>query len=601
MKLPLQPADRLRRFLLAALALLTGPATSVQAVDREVNSTSQFATALAAARPGDNILLRPGVYEGGHFRAGLTGVAIRSVDASNPAIIRGGTNGIQLSDATNVTLEHLIFEQQTGNGLNIDDGGSFDTPSTEITLRDLTVRDMNATGNNDGIKLSGVTGFLIDRVKVIDWGDGGSAIDPVGSHNGVIQHSVFRHTRGASSGVRPKGGSKNIAIYANRFEMHPSAGRAIQAGGSTGAEFFRYVDGDSGYEAANITAAGNLITNSQAPFAYVNIDGGTFHHNWSQTPGRWALRILNENPGSSIVDTQNGYFADNVVEYDGQVWSQAANIGAETLADTFTFARNQWHNVSGPTNINLPAPEVDGQYGTITTYRAADQIHWPFAWGQWLVNASEQAAPGGIPVGSFAELLLATPGDAAEFNPLADDPLTGEWHFEPMVPTFSLGPLSDAILIGPQASGLIPNAPGDYDRNGTVDTDDYDLWKRQFGFEGAALADGNGDGRVDLADYVFWRDHLGDDVAGGASSISMVPVPGALTLAVGGLTYLLPLAQVLRVRREKRVVDNRCRAYQRRKSGLFSRCFRSRAELFPKNTWGPLTNSRKHVILADLW
>ncbi|WP_145245490.1 hypothetical protein [Aeoliella mucimassa] len=75
--------------------------------------------------------------------------------------------------------------------------------------------------------------------------------------------------------------------------------------------------------------------------------------------------------------------------------------------------------------------------------------------------------------------------------------------------------------------------PGDYDRNGTVNLDDYQVWKQQFGSEGDALqfaADGNFDGVVSLADYTVWRDHLGTSIeASDALSVSAVPEPATST------------------------------------------------------------------------
>lgn len=517
------------------------PGVTTRAADLVVGDTQQFSDALRDAVAGDRILMSPGVYDGGHFRAGLTSVTILSQNPNNRAIIRGGINGIQLSDATNVTLESLIFEQQTGNGLNIDDGGSFTSPSSGITLRDLWVRDMNAGGNNDGIKLSGVTGFLIDGVTVENWGAGGSAVDPVGSHHGLIVNSIFRHNSGGSSGVRPKGGSKNIKIFGNRFEMPGGVGRAIQAGGSTGEAFFRFIDGDSGYEADNITAAGNLIIDAYAAVSYANIDGGNFHHNWLENPRNWAVRILNENQGNPIVDTQNGAFTDNVIEYNGSSWNRPVNVGPETLAGTFAFARNQWQNTTGVTNISLPAPEADGQYGSITVPRVGDQIRWDFDWGFWVVNAAESTAPGGQALTGAENLLVATRGSSGEFNPQAADPLTGEWSFAPLNDaTVQLEAQSQIILIEPDASAVVPSIEGDFDRSGIVDIADYQLWKRQFGTIGDALADGNGDQMVDAADYTVWRDALP------GPTVSTVPESGMM--ASVGLLFLGVLPFWYRVR-----------------------------------------------------
>ena len=326
-----------------------------------VNNETEFANALASASDGDSILLAPGNYNGGFFQANLTGVTIRSQFSNNMATIVGGTNAIQLTDATRVTVADMIFEGQTGNGLNIDDGGSFSTPSTDITIRNLTVRDMNATGNNDGIKLAGVTGFHIDGVTVQNWGAGGSAIDTVGAHHGVIENSNLRHdSLGAvGSGIRPKGGSKAITIRANRVDLPGTNGRAIQAGGSTDPQFFRFIDGDSNYEADEIRVEGNVVINGSSSFSFVNIDGGVFHSNLAHRPDDWFIRILNENAGNSIVDTRNGQLHDNVFVFNDTAseFNRAVNIGAETEAGTFEFERNQWYNIASPSNStpNLPS------------------------------------------------------------------------------------------------------------------------------------------------------------------------------------------------------------------------------------------------------
>jgi len=83
-------------------------------------------------------------------------------------------------------------------------------------------------------------------------------------------------------------------------------------------------------------------------------------------------------------------------------------------------------------------------------------------------------------------------------------------------------------------SGSSP--PGDYNKNGSVGPEDYDVWKSNFGTN-FANADGNGNGTVDAGDYTIWRDNLG---AGAGSSSVSVPEPAAIAL-FGQMSVLLLL------------------------------------------------------------
>jgi cytochrome c peroxidase len=89
--------------------------------------------------------------------------------------------------------------------------------------------------------------------------------------------------------------------------------------------------------------------------------------------------------------------------------------------------------------------------------------------------------------------------------------------------------------------------PGDYNGDGTVDTDDYVVWKTNFGDISLLTADGNGDGRVDAADYTFWRDNMGGswlDLAygGGNGAASLgVPEPASLMLLLVGTSFCATL------------------------------------------------------------
>ena len=70
--------------------------------------------------------------------------------------------------------------------------------------------------------------------------------------------------------------------------------------------------------------------------------------------------------------------------------------------------------------------------------------------------------------------------------------------------------------------GLIP---GDYDRNGTVQIDDFALWRQLFGSAVALEADGNRDGIVNAADYTVWRDHFQSQGIPRGSTSGFQPLP----------------------------------------------------------------------------
>jgi hypothetical protein len=70
-------------------------------------------------------------------------------------------------------------------------------------------------------------------------------------------------------------------------------------------------------------------------------------------------------------------------------------------------------------------------------------------------------------------------------------------------------------------------APGDYNADGNVDTEDYNLWRSTFGSLNRLAADGNSNGVVDAADFVVWREALASLASGGLVG---VPEPAAWRL-----------------------------------------------------------------------
>jgi hypothetical protein len=356
-----------RIFLRSVVLFLLLAHPGARAATIRVHDTAGLQRAMASAKPGDRILLAPGEYRGGLFFRNLQGrpnapIVIAGAERNHPPVIRGGANNLQLSDVAYVELSDLVLTGGTGNGLNIDDAGSFETPSHHVTLQRLRVTDVGPRGNRDGIKLSGVDDFRVVDCVIERWGDGGSGIDMVGCHQGVIEECTFRHgDQTDSNGIQAKGGSRAIAIRRCRFER--AGGRAVNIGGSTGLEFFR--PKVEGYEAKEITVEGNTFLGSQAAVAFVGVDGATVRFNTIYRPRRWVLRILQETTAPGFVPSRNGVFSNNLILFRSDEVASTVNIGPNTAPRTFRFSRNWWYCLDNPgrSRPTLPTPEQDGIIG----------------------------------------------------------------------------------------------------------------------------------------------------------------------------------------------------------------------------------------------
>ncbi|RUL82162.1 right-handed parallel beta-helix repeat-containing protein [Tautonia sociabilis] len=351
-----------------SVLILLAVVGSIPADDRTttVSDSAGLRAALESAGPGTTVALAPGDYQGGLSIRGLRGepgrpIVLAAADRERPPVIRGGGSGLHLIGPAHVELRDLVFEGASGNGLNIDDGGSITSPAHHISLRRLVVRDVGPEGNRDGIKLSGVDTFLVEGCTVERWGSGGSGIDMVGCHEGTIEGCIFREggARGGN-GVQAKGGSSGVIVRRCRFE--DAGDRALNLGGSTGRPYFR--PADPGFEAKDLTVEDCVVIGSTAGVAFVGVDGAVVRHCTFYRPRRFALRILQESTGPDFVPCRGGRFTDNIIAYRSDELALPVNIGPGTAPETFELARNVWSCLDDPGHRpRLALPERDGRPG----------------------------------------------------------------------------------------------------------------------------------------------------------------------------------------------------------------------------------------------
>ncbi len=331
-------------------------AQTAQAITRHIGSGQTYATldaAAADAQPGDTLLMHAGIYPGGLAITNLKGTANQWITIKNKTgetvILEGGNNAIQLIEPAYLHILGLIFQHQLGNGVNTDDGGTYDTPAHHVIFEKCTFRDMSASGNNDLLKLSGLDYFEIRDCQFLNGAAGGSGIDMVGCHFGKIEGNRFENM--GSNAIQCKGGSENVRIEGNFFKN--CGQRTLNIGGSTGLAFFR--PDTAHFEAARVQVYSNVFVGSVASIAFVGAVEVDVANNTIYQPEKWVIRILQETVDPNrFLECGNNSFRNNIIFLGNNV-SVVANIGPNTQPSTFQFSNNLWYNQD---NTNWVGPDL---------------------------------------------------------------------------------------------------------------------------------------------------------------------------------------------------------------------------------------------------
>ena len=344
------------RILLALL--LSGP---LAAATHEVNSPAGLSAALRGLKAGDVVKIAPGDYPAGHFVSGIANLTIEARDPANPPHFKGGKEAWHFSRCPGLTLRQLKVSGQSANGFNLDDGGERGQPVTKVLLEGLEVSDIGPHGNFDAIKCSGLQDLTIRNCTISGWG--GQAIDFVGCRKSLITGCVFTGKPGFSQHTGPqfKGGCEDIVIEKCRFK--DAGQRPIQAGGSTGMDYFR--PPGAKYEARRITIRDNTIEGGMCAAAFTGVDGAEFAGNTVRHPEKWIFRILQETKAEGFPPCRNVVVSGNSFVFQRAKVREEINIGPDTAPETFRFENNRWLAEDKPAASapKLPVAEKSGTYG----------------------------------------------------------------------------------------------------------------------------------------------------------------------------------------------------------------------------------------------
>ena len=581
-----------------ALIVVLSLCSAVHAIDRYANS-SNYQSRLAAAVPGDRVILAPGTY--GHLwlsgKDGAAGNLIQIIaqDPTNrPVVLNPGLEGWQIYDSSYLLFDGIVMQGAQEEGFHLQSGGL----TNHIIMRNCDVTMQSASGNTDCWKSDQTYDTLFYNCRASTCGDCG--FDHMDVQDTLIMRSYMTNT--GNSAVHAKNGSSNVGFYRN---VHVNSGeRSLQFGGN-------------GMYATDQVAMGNVLIGSPYSAVYTTVQECDFAYNTVVDPTSAVMRFLNENPGGGVPTAHNS-FTNNLVQYTSSTWASGPN----TEPWTTTFADNFWSKTP-----SLPAPEtgtvvgnpnLDGEYrplnpaakdygahapGMEEAFQAWRVAHTdpidgvPFEWAwSYAVDYDPDAEAGGAYTvykhGSLGgSVQLDGTGSYAGNNPNADLPnyhqnvisahgwdLDGDNVFGDAAGTTPTVTYADLVGYGRGAAGtyqielaitvdtdyddmkdwdtaqlIVAEAPnGDANFDGCADGLDYVVWSSNYKQSGNwGDADFNGDASVDGLDYVIWSNNY---LQGCPASPGAVPEPATLSLlALGGLALLRRRsAQVLR-RRSLRV------------------------------------------------
>ena len=338
--------------------LLAGP---LHAATHEVDSPAKLSAALRSLKAGDVVKIAAGDYPPGNFVSGVADLTIEASDPAKPPHFKGGKEAWHFSRCPGLTLRHLKVSGQSANGINLDDGGEREKAVAKVLLEGIEVSDIGPNGNFDAIKCSGLEDLTIRNCTISGWG--GQAIDFVGCHKSLITGCVFTGKAGFSQHTGPqfKGGCEDIVIEKCRFK--DAGQRPVQAGGSTGMDYFR--PPGAKYEARRITIRDNIIDGGMCAAAFTGVDGAEFTGNTVKNPEKWVFRVLQETKAEGFPPCRNVVVSGNSFVFQRAKVREEINIGPDTAPETFRFEKNRWVAEDKPeaSKPKLPVEEKGGTYG----------------------------------------------------------------------------------------------------------------------------------------------------------------------------------------------------------------------------------------------
>jgi len=322
-----------------------------------VTTGDNLAGTLAAAEPGDRLVLQAGTYvQTGNLVVDASGtptdwIQIVAADGTTPVIDLNGAGEFRISGSY-VSLDGVDIRNGGGNNLHI-------APGTEdvhhVHVADTIIHDL-AWGPGAAVKInrnnseSAAVGTIClennDVTEAID----NAIIDGVGVDGAVVTGNDIHDNAAGSHGIFFKGGSADIVIEANVIRGI-SGNAALQLGGNTGASFWN--PDYPGREGVNQIARNNLIADFDDSAVEIRGVDGAFVYN-NTIVGQTSFAIFRLQTGNNASGGTSGnddvHISSNLIIGTGGDPQYARNdAGAAAIAFGPQLWAGLFHNSGSPT------------------------------------------------------------------------------------------------------------------------------------------------------------------------------------------------------------------------------------------------------------
>lgn len=342
-----------------AAALL---ASATYATDYLVKPGEDWERLGAKLRPGDQILLMPGVHQAATLE-GVEGtserpIRIAGMDPNAPSVIEGELYGLRLNEPKHVRIENLVLRGAKFNGLRIDGDlppmpaqDEWDTvrlkglPSRDVLVRNVRVVETSEKGLRHGINLRYLEDVRIIDCEVEAWA--GSGIEVLGCRGVMVENVKLtgRDEYAALSGIRVVGGSDQVRI--ERCMFTDCGDQGVSIGGSTDlVDHWPPVNPEaepgSVFEASRVQVERCVFRGGLTAMAFVHCDQATVMNNTIIRPRKFIVSIRSEHEDKRFGAPRMCTFGSNLITWEPGDIERLTHLAGRIGDTTIALDENLW-------------------------------------------------------------------------------------------------------------------------------------------------------------------------------------------------------------------------------------------------------------------